>query len=237
MLNESLNFTNSTSITDTVNNSVFIFLICYEVASGFAIISNSMIIFTLFFMTLKHITLKYMLVISISDLLWSSCAFFYTLYEYYYGNDYFTKLFLAFIIDEYFTSVLAILVILCNIYIAMDRLLNTMTKTWFQKISFKISLAILLVTSLLYYAPVFSLYKVDEVAPAEYALHITHFAMTDFGSRIAKIQTYTRIGLLLGFLPITNVCIGLQLRRLFHRNFRELREKALEDHYGKLCNF
>lgn len=210
-MNNSTNCTEQFSTEPTFN---FALKTC---ASMLAALTNLINIFVFSRMKLKNDILKYSLVISIADLLYSLIIIEISLVQFFYQalNQQVIKLINGKFLDEYFTSCVAIFILLIDVYISLQRYLIVTNKyTWYMKsVSFKASLMMILMLSLIYYLPSLALFRVEHICGGVYILDSTEFGRTTFGVVVRIVLNMGRILLLICVLPVMNIFIWIQLKR------------------------
>ncbi len=211
------NFTLNSNCTEAPREPVFEFTL-KTTASILAVLSNTINIVVFSRMKLKNDVLKYSLVISLADLLYSLIITEISFVQFYGQSasiQRVSKLMNEKFLDEYFTSCIAIFILLVDAYISLQRyFIVTNRHIWIMKWApFKMSLMFLLVVSLLYYLPSLALFRVEQVCENTFTLGSTEFGKTVFGAVIRIALNTGRILLLICVLPVLNIFIWIQLKK------------------------
>lgn len=208
---------NSTNCTERISAEPTFDFVLKTSASVLAALTNLINIFVFSRMKLKNDVLKYSLVISIADLLYSLIITEISLVQF-FGDDLnqqAIKLLNEKFFDEYFTSCIAIFILLIDVYISLQRYFIVSNKyIWYMNcVPFKASFTVILMLSFAYYLPSLTLFRVKHICSDVYMLDLTEFGQTTFGVVIRIVLNMGRILLLICVLPIINIFIWLQLKR------------------------
>lgn len=208
---------NSTNCTEQMSTEPTIDFALKTSASMLAALTNLINISVFSRMKLKNDVLKYSLVISIADLLYSSIIIEISLVQFFGQalNHQAINLINGKLLDEYFTSCIAIFILLIDVYISLQRyFLVTNKYTWHMKsVPFEASLMMILMLSLIFYLPSLALFRVEHICGDVYILDSTEFGRTTFGVVIRIVLNTGRILLLICVLPVINIFIWIQLKR------------------------
>ena len=152
-LNPKMNLSNSTSSYNEETFKIFKnFNIGLALATAtFCIISSSISIWTFRNIQNKSRLISYVMVVSILNCIYLFCFFFICLIRS-QKKSYFLNL-VDILLTKYLTSCIAILIILIDIFISVQRLFLVLNKSFMKNVSFSVSLIILVIISMIYYLP------------------------------------------------------------------------------------
>lgn len=212
---------NLSSLTNDSNMLTrFINLYILSTVCFFGAIANFLNILVFINKTMKDISFKYMLALSISDffyLCFSSFGYVVLCKDCPLNGHYFIELY-EIIIDDYFTSCLAIFNILIDIVLSVQRLLLLSNRP-LRNESYKYLITIIFIISLIYYMPVLFFKSVDSSIKNDtycnskflvYEANPTQFGSSFSAEIIAIVLTLIRITLgffVLNLINILNVVI------------------------------
>lgn len=121
---------------------------------------------------------------------------------------------------EYFTSCLAIYCILIEIYISIKRYLLIINKRILERLSNGLVILVLGVISLIYYAPILFIYKIESYqvvvnnqTQTYYTTMSSYFGQTEIGKLIPTILSSVRAILVTIVLLIINIVSSLAFKR------------------------
>ena len=197
----------------------FIPFVLEQLASCFACITNMFSIIIIISIKYKTQLFKYILVISLTSFAYSILWTITDLLELFLPDCY-TKFVILIIMNEYFITCLAMMIVFIDVYISLQRLLILMNKTWLDKVSFTKSIIFFLALMLLYYLPIFAEFKIAPVDNSTYTLESTEYARSDLGITIRLILTSFRVMCLIIVLPFINICSSLVLKRHLNKKMK-----------------
>ena len=189
--------------------------------------SNNIAVFTM--SKMKDSSFKYMLATSVSD-------FFYSIFELVYflilcddcklKTKYFSQIY-KFLIDDYFTSSLAIFCILVDIVLSIQRYFILINKPFVQKSLHKWVLLFLFVIAIIYYLPVLFIKKIILVLNLttnrnetvnEYDLVSNDIGKSLFGKITPIVLLLIRMLLSTVLLVFINFLNAFEFRKRFYSN-------------------
>lgn len=206
-----------------INEKISIFL-CL-----FGVFTNSLNIAVFTMSKMKDSSFKYMLATSVSD-------FFYSIFELVYflilcddcklKTKYFSQIY-KFLIDDYFTSSLAIFCILVDIVLSIQRYFILINKPFVQKSLHKWVLLFLFVIAIIYYLPVLFIKKIILVLNLttnrnetvnEYDLVSNDIGKSLFGKITPIVLLLIRMLLSTVLLVFINFLNAFEFRKRFYSN-------------------
>lgn len=184
---------------------------------------------------MKNITFKYMLNTSIADVIYLGCLS-YNVMKYCTAcplyNTYYTQFYIAYE-NDYFTSCLAIFVIMTDIVISIERYLILKKMSFLRKISYKWITSILLLVSFIYYLPIIFFRDIITIKTNTTSLNTTFIqisyiavkntlGLSNFGRVMPIVLTVVRLFLGIVLLTVINSFNTYELRKRIlskkHRN-------------------
>ncbi len=208
-------------MSDTINTTRFfefenipgLFICTFGAATNFCII----LVFTS--PKLKEPIFKYMLILSISDLVYCSLASVENLARCrtcHFYTSYFRQVYSIYIIN-YFTSCLAIFNVFIDLVISIERCLIITNNKCLRNVSTKLILSIIFVVALLYYLPMLFIYDIKSSGNNNvYKLETTQFART-IGNNVLIVLHVARLIFSIIILPLMNIITAWRLQRLFKK--------------------
>lgn len=182
----------------------------------FGIVTNSISILVFTNSQIKEPIFKYMLAISISDLIYCSLLCFesMSLCDTCFSETYFKEFFRLYVL-EYFCGCLAIFIILIDLAISTERSMIVVNKECLKKISIKLVLLTFSIISLLYYSPILFSFTI-KLKDGTYG-----FVINDFGRLVGEkiiigLQSM-RIIFSIILIPCINMNSAWRLKRLFKK--------------------
>lgn len=245
IINQKYKYSNTTTVLD---NDLLdpveytdILLILIPIVCLFSVITNGLNILVFLHSKMKDSTFKYMLAISVSNLLYAGLlSYGYIVYceDCSLSKSYGTQLFKIWI-EYYFTSCLAFFSILIEIVISIHRyFLLKNNNNFLSKTSFKWITPMLLLISLLFYIPVIFTYEIVPVQLNDtiiYSKVRTSFGRTNMGRSFPIIQSLTRIFLSTFILSVVNVANIIGFRQRFKKKIQlKLKNLVAEEQSGKI---
>ncbi len=194
----------------TINSSNWSLLIQPFICTV-GVIANGLNIAVFLNPKMKDVTFKYMLAISISDCIYLgllSYVSFLSCSDCLFTKNYATA-FYAIFIDDYLTSCLGIFALFIDITLSVQRFFILKNKYFCQKLSYKLTISILLLIALLYYLPVTFFKNIVEIENTnstnctEYAAVLNKLGQTSFGNLTPVVITSFRI--FLGTVVLTSI--------------------------------
>ncbi len=165
---------------------------------------------------------KYMLVNSISDMVYLSLflVVYYIPMHFYItkcqiGSYSYTAQLLFFLVNDYFSSTLAFFTILTDILLSLKRLMIVTNKYYATWISYKVAISACYLLSLILYSPVLFLKKIEPRSGPNgtfYTIVPTNFAETRIGTATPIILSSFRIFMGIVVLSTINIVTTLKLK-------------------------
>jgi hypothetical protein len=199
----------------------------YPTICIFGFLTNLINIIVLVNPKMKDISFKYLLAISISDLM-------YLGFEGYFLIDicsdcplhtsYFTQIFNIFI-DGYFTSCLAIFCILTDIFLSLIRYSTLKNKIYLQSLNYYLVLGFVFALALIYYLPVLFFYEILPIhqlnnntnnnETKDYLTIMNSLGSSLFGTITSIILSTIRIILAMFILTGINIMNAIEFKKRF----------------------
>ena len=214
--------------------SVIIPVIC-----SFGIFTNILNIMVFLSPKLKDQSFKYLLAISISDLIYLSiCSITFYIFcaSFCSFNQTLASKIVNLYLFDYFTSCLAIYSILIEIFLSLQRFFILINKPLSKKFTFKTVLVTLFLISIIYYFPIILLKDIvtsvdrqnstlSNVSYASfkpsYSLVNSDIGKTSVGEVFPRVLTLIRIICVSLLLPIINTLIVIQFKKRFGKRYQK----------------
>ncbi len=193
----------------------------YPTICVFGFLTNLVNIIVLVNPKMKDVSFKYLLAISISDLIYlgfegyslidicSDCPL---------HTSYFTQIFIIFI-DGYLTSCLAIFCILTDIFLSLIRYSTLKNKIYLQSLNYYLVIGFLFALALIYYLPVLFFYEIIPISnnteTTDYLTITNSLGSSLFGKITPIILSTIRIILAMFILTGINIMNAIEFKKRF----------------------
>lgn len=171
---------------------------------------------------LKDQTYNYMLVISMVDFAYITiigfeitfkCGSFCDILK----NSYATQVYTLWFAD-YLTSCLAIMNILIELFVSIQRLFIILNKKFLQNVSFRIVLILISLVSIVYYIPVLFVRKIAHDPSLNiFKIVFTEFGDSNFGKSVPSVLSMIRLFFVLVCLSIVNFITFIEFKKHFSK--------------------